>query len=76
MHDQTTGKSTLACPQEEIKKAYRKLALLLHPDKSSAPDAQEKFQQLQRVYSVLSDPDKCASNLQTFVAKQALLTGT
>ena len=44
--------------QDEIKKAYRKLALVVHPDKSAAPDAREQFQRLQRVYSVLSDPEK------------------
>lgn len=51
------GVSEKATP-DEIKKAYRRLALHLHPDKNTAPDAQEKFQQLQRVYSILSDPDK------------------
>lgn len=47
--------------QDEIKKAYKKLALVLHPDKNDAPDAREQFQRLQRVYSVLSDPEKCAA---------------
>jgi DnaJ-class molecular chaperone len=46
--------------QDAIKKAYRKLALILHPDKNPAQDAQSKFQHLQRVYSVLSDPEKSA----------------
>jgi DnaJ domain len=49
--------------QDEIKKAYRKLALVLHPDKNKADDAHEKFQQLQRVYAVLSDPKKCDQRL-------------
>jgi preprotein translocase subunit Sec63 len=44
--------------QEEIKKAYRKLALIVHPDRNKSDDAKEKFQQLQRVYAVLSDPEK------------------
>jgi hypothetical protein len=48
--------------QEEIKKAYRKLALVLHPDKNAAADAREQFQKLQRVYSVLSDPEKYAEH--------------
>ena len=48
--------------QKEIKKAYRKLALSLHPDKNKSEDAHEKFQQLQRVYAVLSDPERCHSS--------------
>eukprot|EP00747_Dinoflagellata_sp_TGD_P019459 gnl/TRDRNA2_/TRDRNA2_127188_c0_seq2.p1 gnl/TRDRNA2_/TRDRNA2_127188_c0~~gnl/TRDRNA2_/TRDRNA2_127188_c0_seq2.p1 ORF type:complete len:302 (+),score=38.97 gnl/TRDRNA2_/TRDRNA2_127188_c0_seq2:51-908(+) len=39
-----------------VKKAYREAALLYHPDKSSAPDAQEKFVKVSTAYDVLSDP--------------------
>jgi DnaJ-class molecular chaperone len=42
-----------------IRKAYLKMAVQLHPDKN--PDdsqASDKFQKLQRVYSILSDPEK------------------
>lgn len=45
--------------QEEIRKAFRKLALALHPDKNPGDaSAVEKFQTLQKVYGILSDPDK------------------
>jgi hypothetical protein len=47
--------------QEEIKKAYRKLALIVHPDRNKSEDANERFQQLQGVYAVLSDPEKCGT---------------
>eukprot|EP00879_Flechtneria_rotunda_P005897 GHRR01006203.1.p1 GENE.GHRR01006203.1~~GHRR01006203.1.p1 ORF type:complete len:359 (+),score=158.67 GHRR01006203.1:1460-2536(+) len=44
--------------QAEVKKAYYKLALQWHPDRNPAPEATAKFQALQRIYDVLSDPVK------------------
>ncbi|KAH9624897.1 hypothetical protein KSS87_017000 [Heliosperma pusillum] len=47
--------------QQEIRKAYHKLALRLHPDKNpDDKDANEKFQHLQKVMSILGDEEKRA----------------
>jgi hypothetical protein len=45
---------------DEIKKAYRRLSMLYHPDASTDPDAEKKMKEINKAYDVLSDPDKRA----------------
>src|SRR6266851_2700151 len=53
------GRST---SEEEIKRAYRKLAVKFHPDKNpDDPHAEEKFKELGEAYDVLMDADKRAA---------------
>ena len=46
---------------QDLKSAYRKLALKHHPDRNQhEPDAEDKFKEAAEAYAVLSDPDKRA----------------
>lgn len=54
---QTLGVSKTSTP-DEIKKAYRKLALEFHPDRNKSKDGESKFKEVTKAYEVLSDPQK------------------
>ena len=43
---------------DEIKRAYRKLAMEYHPDRNDSPDAQNKIKQVNEAYATLSNPAK------------------
>jgi molecular chaperone DnaJ len=44
--------------KDQIKDAYRKLAMQFHPDRNKSPGAEEKFKEISEAYAVLSDDEK------------------
>ncbi len=56
-HYKTLGISKNATT-EEIKKAYRKLALQYHPDRGGDKESEKKFKEVNEAYQILSDPEK------------------
>ena len=44
--------------KDQIKDAYRKLALQFHPDRNKSPEAEGRFKEISEAYAVLSDDEK------------------
>jgi curved DNA-binding protein CbpA len=55
---------------EDIKKAYRRLALLYHPDKNPHPDAKSQFLKITAAYEILLDEDQVQSLNRKYVDKR------
>lgn len=47
---------TSDCSQELIRKHYKKIAVLVHPDKNKQPGAEEAFKILQRAFELIGEP--------------------
>ena len=43
---------------DEIKKSYRRLSMMYHPDKNKQPDCVGKFQKINEAYETLGDAEK------------------
>ena len=49
------------CTDDDLKKAFRKLAFQFHPDRNKEADAEAKFKEINEAYSCLSDANKRAA---------------
>lgn len=49
---------TKTCTDDDLRRAYKKLALKFHPDKNHAPGATEAFKAISKAFSILTEPQK------------------
>lgn len=49
---------TKGATEEDLKKAYKKLALKFHPDKNRAPNATDAFKKISTAFACLNNPEK------------------
>jgi hypothetical protein len=52
------GRPVWEVTDSEISKAYRRLSVLVHPDKNPGPEARQAFEYLNQAYRELRDPEK------------------
>ena len=52
---------SIKAPRSDVKRAYRALALRLHPDKCASPTANERFKAVQEAYATLGDRSRRAA---------------
>lgn len=62
------------CTAEDIKRAFRALAMKFHPDRNRAPGAEERFKQIAEAHEVLSDPERRVRYDRTGSAQAIVVT--
>mmetsp|Transcript_23606 Transcript_23606/g.65020 ORF Transcript_23606/g.65020 Transcript_23606/m.65020 type:complete len:275 (+) Transcript_23606:181-1005(+) len=63
------GRPTWACTPADVSRAYRKLSVLVHPDKVEGDDAREAFEALNQAHRMLKDPSQLEEVLKVAGAR-------